>query len=62
MLSKVSNTSIDEIYLYSAELFERQVKFFDLKIEAEYQEQEEERKIQQALAMALAKAKNKSNG
>jgi hypothetical protein len=55
-LCNISGISIDEIWLYSVELFERQVKFFDLKVESEYQEQKEESKLQEAIEKARRKA------
>lgn len=58
-LSKLSNVQMDAIWLYSCELFEKEVKFFDLKIESEYQEREEERKIEEAKEKAKNAAKYK---
>ncbi len=54
-LSNVSKIPVEEIWLYSVELFERQVKFFDLKIESEFQEQEEELKLKRAIDKAKGK-------
>lgn len=57
MLREVSDYCMDEIWLFSVEVFEKEVKKFDLKIEAEFQERKAERERQEAIQEAKRQAK-----
>lgn len=56
-LRVVAGYSLSEMYLFSVELFEREVKKFDLKIEGEYRERKAEMEYQEAVEKAKSKSR-----
>lgn len=58
-LKVVSGYSLEQMFLFSVEVFEKEVKKFDLKLEGEYKERKAEMELQKAKEAALAAAKKK---